>query len=115
MHYTPQETVRYENLVAHMAANAMGTAKPLDGPVRLFVMAWMPIPASWSKKRQKAAIDGLVMPTVKPDLDNIVKSIKDGMNGVAWMDDSQVVSLVSNKGYSDRPRVEVSFERARSD
>jgi Holliday junction resolvase RusA-like endonuclease len=112
-HYTPEKTVRYESLVAHEAAVAMGTASPVEGAVRLCVMAYFPIPASWSKKRQKAAMDGFEHVAKKPDIDNVVKAVKDGMNGVAWRDDCQVVSLVANKEYSDRPRVEVTFEEIR--
>lgn len=112
-HVTPEKTVRYESLVAHVAAVAMAGGSPVEGPVRLCVMAYFPIPASWSKKRQKAALDGFEHVTKKPDLDNVVKAVKDGMNAVAWLDDSQVVSLVANKEYSDRPRVEVTFEEIR--
>lgn len=109
-HFTPEKTVRYESLVAHEAGFAMGAGSPLEGAVRLCVMAYFPIPASWSLKRQNAALDGLEHVAKKPDLDNVVKAVKDGMNGVAWRDDCQVVSLVANKEYSDRPRVEVTFE-----
>lgn len=109
-HFTPEKTVRYESLVAHEASFAMAGGSPVEGPVRLCVMAYFPIPASWSKKRQKAALGGSEHVTKKPDLDNVVKAVKDGMNGVAWRDDCQVVSLVANKEYSDRPRVEVRFE-----
>lgn len=111
-HVTPDKTVRYENLVAHQANIAMGAASPLEGAVRLCVMAYFPIPASWSKTRQKAALDGFEHVTKKPDIDNIVKSLCDGMNGIVFHDDCQVVSLVSNKAYSDRPRVEVQVEAA---
>lgn len=108
-HFTPEKTVRYESLVAHEASFAMAGGSPVEGPVSLFVVAYFPIPSSWSQKRQKAAMEGLEHVTKKPDLDNVVKAVKDGMNGVAWRDDCQVVSLTANKEYSDRPRVEVRF------
>ncbi len=28
--------------------------------------------------------------TIKPDIDNLIKSFKDALNGVVWKDDSQV-------------------------
>lgn len=106
-HFTPQKTVVYENVVAHCASIAMGSEKPLDGPVSLLMEAYLPIPASWSKKRQEAALMGFEKPAKKPDLDNLVKSVTDGMNGIVWKDDSQVVVICCSKSYSDRPRTEV--------
>lgn len=107
-HITPEKTERYEARVAVFAQQAMAGAQPAEGAVSLSVQAYFPIPASWSKKRQQAARDGLEHHTKKPDLDNVIKAVKDGMNGVAWKDDSQVVAMIDcRKLYSDTPRVEV--------
>jgi Holliday junction resolvase RusA-like endonuclease len=40
-------------------------------------------------------------PTIKPDLDNLEKTIIDSMNGVIYADDSQIVGLSSFKIYTD--------------
>lgn len=40
---------------------------------------------------------GCVSYTVKPDLDNVCKLVLDALNGVAWADDAQVVSIFANK------------------
>lgn len=109
-HHTPDKTARYENLVKLAAADAFGERKPLDGPVALYVEAYLGVGASWSRKRREAALAGLERPTKRPDVDNIVKAIKDGLNGVAWIDDSQVVRLVAAKHWSDLPRVEVRIK-----
>ncbi|MFL8231041.1 RusA family crossover junction endodeoxyribonuclease, partial [Clostridioides difficile] len=55
-------------------------------------------------------VEGLIRPNKKPDLDNIIKSVADSLNGIAYKDDSQIVEVVSKKYYSDRPRVEVELE-----
>jgi Holliday junction resolvase RusA-like endonuclease len=89
------------------ASEAMAGKPPSEAPLNMEIVAFMGIAASWSKKRQQAARDGLERPTKKPDLDNIVKAVKDGLNGVAWKDDSQVVRLTAGKYWSDKPRVEV--------
>ncbi|GGH46023.1 hypothetical protein GCM10008014_08420 [Paenibacillus silvae] len=47
------------------------------------------------------------MPVVKPDIDNCVKGIFDALNKIAWNDDNQVVSLLTQKFYSDKPRIEI--------
>lgn len=105
-HYTPEKTARYENLVKLAAQQAMGDMAPAEGAVALIVRAFMGIPTSWSQKKQRAAALGEITPTKRPDLDNIVKAVKDGANGVTWKDDSQVVDVIASKRYGT-PRVEV--------
>jgi Holliday junction resolvase RusA-like endonuclease len=70
------------------------------------------VPQSWSGKKQRAALAGEIRPTSKPDIDNVVKAIFDGLNGVAWRDDVQVVSLTVRKHYSATPRVDVHLSEA---
>ena len=43
------------------------------------------------------------MPLKKPDIDNCIKVILDSLNGIAYKDDSQVVSLKIEKYYADKP------------
>jgi Holliday junction resolvase RusA-like endonuclease len=50
---------------------------------------------------------GLIGATKKPDADNVVKSLKDGMNGVVYGDDGQVIDLWVSKRYSRAPGVRV--------
>ena len=48
-------------------------------------------------------------PTVRPDLDNYEKSILDALNGVAYKDDAQVVTVLKSKQYTENeePNVEI--------
>ena len=47
----------------------------------------------------------------KSDIDNIVKSVMDGLNGVAYVDDSQIVCLEATKQYTlDQTRVEITLK-----
>jgi Holliday junction resolvase RusA-like endonuclease len=108
--YTPDETRQYENLVRMCAKDAMHDRYPLDGPLLLEVTVVLPIPASWSGRRKRDAAVGAIGASKKPDLDNFIKAIADGCNGVAWVDDSQVVKLHAEKRYGDSPRVEVRAE-----
>lgn len=109
-HYTPDETVQYENLIRMCAKDAMHDRYPLDGPIRLEVTVVIPIPASWSGRKQRDAASGRVGATKKPDVDNFVKALSDGCNGVAWIDDSQIVELVARKQYGASPRINVHAE-----
>ncbi|MDR0478305.1 MAG: RusA family crossover junction endodeoxyribonuclease [Burkholderiaceae bacterium] len=106
-HYTPEKTARYENLVKLAAQQAMAGRSQQQGAVALTVRAYMGIPASWSLRKQKQAALGEITPTKRPDLDNIIKAIKDGCNGVAWRDDAQVVDVRASKRYCLTPFVNV--------
>lgn len=98
-HYTPAKTRAYEQLVALRAREAM-RGPIFEGPLQLDITFFMPIPASWSKAKRDRAHSGLIDHTVKPDLSNLAKSIEDGMNGIVYQDDSQIVTLILNKRYS---------------
>lgn len=82
---------------------------PLMGPIKLSCLFYMPIPQSFSRKKQAAL--NKTFHTKKPDLDNCVKFVKDVFNEVVWQDDSQVATLWAIKAYSDRPRTEIVVER----
>jgi Holliday junction resolvase RusA-like endonuclease len=106
-HYTPEATRAYEALVARCALVARGQAKPFSEPVSLWLTAYVPIPASWSKAKQSQARSGELRPSSRPDLDNVLKAVADAMNGIVYTDDALVVALTATKYYSEQPRVEV--------
>jgi Holliday junction resolvase RusA-like endonuclease len=110
--FTPAKTVAYEGLVAHAAQLAMAGRPLLDGPVSVSMALDCQVPASWSAKKQRQALAGEIRPTTKPDVDNVVKAVFDGLNGVAWRDDVQVVSLTVRKHYAAVPRVDVLVQAA---
>ena len=66
------------------------------------ITACFGIPKSASKKARAAMIEGLISPTKKPDMDNVVKIVLDALNGFAWHDDAQVVDLSVSKIYTDQ-------------
>lgn len=104
---TPEKTVAYEGLVAHSARLAMGGHELLQGACTVELDVLCSVPASWSKKKQAAALAGTVRPTKKPDVDNVVKAVFDGMNGVVWKDDVQAVTVVVRKRFMPIPGVNV--------
>jgi Holliday junction resolvase RusA-like endonuclease len=81
-------------------------------PVALSLIVLHPIPKSWSKRRQEAALAGTERPTTKPDADNVAKVVADACNGVVWVDDAQVVELSVSKRYSSTPGVMVEVRPA---
>ena len=98
--YTPEKTANYENLVKFAAAQAMGDRAPLDCAVSVELLLFVTPPASWSNKKQLAAMSGEVRPTSKPDIDNVLKGIADACNGVVWGDDKQIVECLVRKSYA---------------
>lgn len=104
--YDPKTTKDYKNYVK-LSAKQQWTKKPLEGALTVNMDIYRQIPKSTSKKRRKLKNDKEIRPIVKPDIDNYTKGILDSLNGIVWKDDSQVVSLVANKYYSDNPRVEI--------
>lgn len=77
---------------------------PRGTAIRLICWFAMPIPKSWPKRALAAIEAGERPPHVKkPDADNLLKFVKDCLNGVAWIDDSQVAFAQATKGYSPEP------------
>lgn len=103
--FTPAKTVAYEGLIAHAAHQAMAGRPMLDGPLAVNLFLDCQVPASWSAKKQRAALAGELMPTTKPDADNVLKAVLDGCNGVLWRDDVQVVDVRVRKRYAAAPCV----------
>lgn len=104
--YTPGKTRRYEDLIRLEGGRAMEGRELLVGPLTVEVRAFLPIPKSLNKAKRAAAVEGTLRPITRPDCDNYAKVV-DGLNGIAWHDDAQIVSLMVSKHYSERPRLEL--------
>ena len=105
--YTPQKTKTYEDEIRMMAKAAMGASGPLDTPITVAIYIRVGIPASYSKQKRKDALEGIIKPMKKPDLDNVAKCFLDSMNEIVYLDDKQVVNLHVTKVYAETPAVEV--------
>ena len=104
--YTPEKTASYENFVKVCYLNKY-KGKKLDGEITAEIIAYFSIPKSLSKKKRSEAIEGKIKPTKKPDTDNIAKTILDSLNGIAFEDDKQVVTLSVKKLYGEEAKVVV--------
>jgi Holliday junction resolvase RusA-like endonuclease len=113
--YTHQtdELTKWREHVRSVAAE-VSTGRLIDGAVELRCVFFLPRPGRLIWKTRP-------MPTepapTRPDLDNLIKAVKDALKGVVWRDDQQVCRLVAEKrynpgpGYGDeRARVEVRVE-----
>lgn len=104
--YTPEETASYENLVKLMYMEQSNGAF-LRGALQMEVTAYFPTPKSASKKKRLAMLMGKIFHVTKPDLDNVIKSAADGTLGVAYHDDSQIVTIVARKLYAEEGKLVV--------
>ena len=105
--YVTAEERDYREVIAWAAKAAMRGKYPTKNPVALLVHAFMPIYESWKMREKLDARSGAVLPDVKPDWDNIGKSISDALKEIVWLDDAQVVDGRVIKRYSERPAVRV--------
>lgn len=108
--YTPEKTVNYENWVKQSFCMTYKSHEPTEQPLKVCVIAYFGIPKSKSQKVKLQMAQGRIRPTKKPDIDNVIKSITDALNALAYKDDSQIVEILAKKFYSEEPRVEISIE-----
>ncbi len=108
--YTPKKTVDYEKLVRRSYVG-----NRFDGAILLSVTFGMRIPKSKPKRTQAAMAEGKIRPTTKPDADNLLKAVCDGLNGVAFEDDKQIVALRAEKVYAFEPFITVRIAEVGED
>ena len=109
--YDPLDPAVYKRRLAMTALKYMLGRKPLEGPLSVAMRFYRPVQKSVSKKVRNDRINGKERPIVKPDLSNYVKSTEDGLNGIVWKDDSQIVHEEVDKLYSDNPRIEIEVKK----
>ncbi len=101
--YTPNATVAYEELVRIRYLQAEGGTIKLQGPIEIIITAGFPIPKSASIRKREQMLRGEILPTKKPDCDNIEKIVCDALNGIAYRDDAQITEAHVRKVYVDGP------------
>ena len=81
----------------------------------LKVKIWfiMPIPSSWSLKRQYEAIG--TFHSSRPDVDNLLKMIGDTFNNILWRDDAKIADMSGIKIYGLKPRTIIEVEDVERD
>lgn len=109
MAFTPEKTALYENLIKLEYQQQCGCAGFQDQQIRMDIKAYYALPKSDSKRKRADKLSGVIRPTKKPDIDNVYKVTADALNGLAYNDDSQIVSANIEKHYSERPRLEVEI------
>lgn len=109
--YDPKKVTIFKRQLGMLAKQQMldRGLEPYDGPLEVHMEFYRPVQASISKKERSRRLSGVHRPTVKPDLDNYIKSASDALNGIIWTDDNLIVSLQADKFYSERPYLVVEI------
>lgn len=108
--FTAPEQARWMEHAKWQARLQARLPTPIDGPVSVALTATFTPPASWSRKRQDAAIRGDIPHTVKPDGSNLLKILEDALNGIVWTDDARINRASFVKCYGAEAGVTVEVE-----
>lgn len=98
--YTPVKTKKWERDVA-IQAKRFAPKEVFTGALSLTLLFRLPRPKSLPKLT--------VWHVKKPDLDNLVKAVIDGLEGIIFKGDQQIFQLVAFKQYceDDEPGVKI--------
>jgi Holliday junction resolvase RusA-like endonuclease len=87
------------------AAQQQCAGKFFESAVRLAIVFFLPRPQSLPARVKHH--------TKKPDVDKLVRAVKDALRGVLWHDDAQVIHLVASKAYATtQPHVRIVVDHA---
>jgi Holliday junction resolvase RusA-like endonuclease len=76
---------------------------PITSPIKLSILAEMPIPGSMRKRDIPLALSGELKHTKSFDVDNAAKAMLDCLTGILYVDDRQIYALAIQKQYSETP------------
>ena len=99
-----------EKIVAYYRKALGGFRWPDSAFISVEVTAHYPIPKSATKAAVEAMQAGRMLPSRKPDIDNVLKIVLDALNGEAYKDDSRVVNVSASKVYSHTPKLVIEMK-----
>lgn len=109
--YTDSETRAYETKIIAYYRKACGALRLLDTSfLSVDIVAYLPIPKSATKAQRAGMEAGTILPSRKPDVDNIEKAVLDALNGIGYKDDARVCRTSCAKFYGAEPRLEITIK-----
>lgn len=103
--YTPKQTTEYEQKIRVSYKRLLSEKIPKGTPLEINITALFSIPKKFNKEQRQNALNGKIMPTKKPDGDNVIKIVLDALNDTAYVDDSQVCGINFVKKYGEIPQI----------
>lgn len=109
--YTPAKSpvADFKARVAWAAKQAY-RGELIEGPIKVEVTMRFPLPTSAKATVKRTVRGGTPVPhVIRPDAENVLKSIFDSLTGIVWRDDSQIYQGVFVKLYGEAPGIEVTI------
>lgn len=103
--YTPERTVQYEKLIRDEYVKQCGVHHGDTAPLSMDITISYAPPRAATKKMREEMLSGKLLPTKKPDIDNVVKAVADAVQGIAYRDDVQIVEVTARKRYAEKDSV----------
>lgn len=93
--YTPPKTLKHERAIKEKFYAEYGKDfTPTDKAISVRVFFFL-------KKPARVPADFPPRPLKRPDIDNLIKTVLDALNGVLYQDDKQIVKILGVKKWSD--------------
>lgn len=109
MMYDPAKVKNFKAKL-HDMAKYLYPGEPLEKELAVEIWFYRSVQKSISKVERRRRLLGIHGPTVKPDLDNYIKSCLDALNGVLWKDDNLITTITAHKIYAEEPRIEIEVQ-----
>jgi Holliday junction resolvase RusA-like endonuclease len=90
--------------------NKLIANKDAEYYVKINADFYLKTPDGDSIKKAVLKEEKVILPAIRPDLDNYIKFLVDVLHNIVFDDDKRVVSLNTNKYYSINPRTEVKIQ-----
>lgn len=87
--YTPERTVTAENTIITYLKPYENRAFNEETPIKISLTFYL--------RKTRARKKTELLPILKKDIDNLSKTVLDGMNGLLFYDDSQITTLIARK------------------
>lgn len=108
---TPAKQRASKASIAQVAALEWRRREVIEGPVELTCVFRFPVPKSLKRETDARRF----WKKSRPDLDNLVKQVKDALNGVVWRDDACVSMVHAWKCYDAEPSTTIVIEEMAAD
>lgn len=98
--YQSKDVIAYQNAIKLMAKSQLKQFDPFTEAISVYVVFAYKIPANKKNVKFKSS---------KPDIDNLLKGLFDGLNKIAWVDDSQIVEVHAMKIYDTNDYIDINI------
>lgn len=109
--YQPEAVVQNERNIAFDVKSQLPAGfKPFTEALKVTMLFVFPPLSSWTKKKHAEMEAGkCIYKTTKPDIDNLQKSVCDAMQGIVYINDSQISDMRCTKIYGSVPMIEIEI------